>query len=275
MGVMELDLDVSAVLIPGKFFLHKLGFWFENFTNIRKRKRVLRSVVIINTFLIMAMNISTILGVREKSLVESTFEILLLLRQISVSQKIIIFRLKLRRIADLFSNAFEKISVPDIVSEVFDEYQNECKRKPKLIISVIGLYLITALIWVISVVSWAYFGASQITASSLLGGATALPIWLPFDVNEYPLLKIFLLTYQLLGTQPIIVIMMGSFAFYSGALILAQEMFKHLNKVLILLHKPINRDPPFNYELYIRQNQEVKDIIKYAVQHHIRSLKYC
>jgi 7tm Odorant receptor len=273
MGVKEMDLDVSAVLIPGKFFLQKLGFWFENYTNIRKPKRLLRFVVIINTFLIMAMNISTILGVREKSLVESTFEILLFLRLISVFQKILIFKFKSHKIVDLFSDAFEKISVPDRVSELFDKYQNECKRKPKLVISIIVLFLITALTWVISIVALAYFRASEITASSLLGG-TALPIWLPFDLNGYPLLKIFVLTYQLFVVQPIMGIMMGFFSFYSGTLILAQEMFKHLDEVLILLHKPINRDPPFNYELYVRQNQEVRDIIRYAVQHHNRSLKY-
>jgi hypothetical protein len=275
MGVTEMDVDVSAVLSPGKFFLQKLGFWFETCTNMGRRKRVLRLVIIVNIFLFIVMNIATILGVREKSLVESTFEVMFLVRQISTCQKMIIFTFRVGEISELFSNAFEKISVPDLANDVFEKYQKECRKKPKLIIVAIVLSYITVLMWIISTIALASLGSSQFTASSLLGGATAIPIWLPFDINKYPLLKIFLLTYQLVSLQPIVVTMMGFFAFYSGALILSQEMFKHFNEVLILLHKPVNRDPPFQYELYIRQNQEVKDIIKYAVQHHIRSLKYC
>jgi len=214
------------------------------------------------------------MGVREKSLVESAFDVMYLVRQISVCQKIILLRFRIHDIQDLFSNAFENVSVPDLASDVFEKYQRKCKKKPKLIYAVIVLSYITMLIFITSVVALAYFSGSEFTASSLLGGATAMPIWLPFDANAHPLLKICVLIYQLLGMQPIMLTVMGFFAFYSGTLIIAQEMFRHLNEVLILLHHPINRDPPFDYGLNVRKNQEVKDIIKYAVQHHIRSLKY-
>jgi hypothetical protein len=274
MGVTEMDVDVSAVLSPGKFFLQKLGFWFETFAFVGRWKRVLRFVVIFNVFLVIALNISTIFSARTKSLVESTFEVMYLMRQISVCQKMIVFRFRAHEIGDLFSNAFEKISVPDLADEIFEKYQYECKKKPRLILGAIVLSFLNSLIWITSLVASAYFSASQFTDSSLLGGATALPIWLPFDLNEYPLLKIFVLTCQLLVMQPIMFTMLGFFAFYSGALKLSHEMFKHFNDILILLQKPVNRDPPFKYRMYVRQNQEVKDIIKYAVQHHIRSLKY-
>jgi 7tm Odorant receptor len=273
MGMKEMDLDVSAILLPGKFFFQKLGLWFKSTTDISRWQQVLPVVIVFNTVLMIAMNISTMLGVREKSLAESTLDISFLLRQISVCQKMVILRYRKRDIGDLFSNAFEKISVPDLVSDVFEKYQNKCKKNPKLIFGVIVLTYITVLIYVISIVALAYFSTSQCTASSVLGGATVMPIWLPFDVNKYPLLKIIVLAYQLLGLQPIMVTVVGFFSFYSGALIIAEEMFKHLNDVLILLHKPVHRDPPFQYDLYVRQNQEVKDIIRYAVQHHIRSLK--
>jgi hypothetical protein len=274
MGVKEMDLDVSAVLLPGKFFLTKLGFWFESCTNMGRRKRIMRIVIIFNVFLFIVMNMSSILAAREKSLVESTFEILFLLRQISVFQKILTFRFRVREISELFSNAFDKISMPDLVDDAFEKYRNKCKKKPKLIIAVLVISYITALTWIISIVAMAYLSGSKSTASSVLDGATIMPIWLPFDINEYPLLQKCLLVYQILGVQPVAITMMGFFAFYSGALILSHEMFKHFNDVLILLHKPLNRDPPFDSGLYVRQNKEVKDIIKYAVQHHIRSLKY-
>lgn len=273
-SVKEMDVDVSTILALGKFFYHKLGLWFETYANVGRMKRVLRFVMTFNISVFIAMSIANILDRREKALAESAFEVLFLVRQISVLQKIYVFRSRVSEISELFSNAFEKISVPDLVNDIFHKYQSKCKRKPKLITTVAVMTFFNALIWLISILALAHFGESDLTASSVLAGATAVPIWLPFDINKYPLVQKIFLAYQMIGLVPIMATFMGFFAFYSGALILAQEMYTHLNDVLILLQKPINQDPPFDYELNIRQNKEVKDVIKYTVQHHIRSLKY-
>jgi hypothetical protein len=274
MDVTEMDVDVSAVLLPGKFFLQKLGLWFEACTNIGRRMRVLRFMAIFNISLLIISNVTSIIIAREKSMVESTLQFMYLVRQISVFQKILVFRLRVREISALFTNAFEKIIVPDLCNDAFDKYQNDCKKKQKFVIAVIVFSIITALFWAISIVALANFDRSQFSTSSVLSGATVFPLWLPVDVDKYPLLQNFLLIYQIIGLQPAVIIMMGFFAFYCGALTLSQKMFKHLDEVLLLVQTPINKDPPFEYAQYVRKNQEVKDILRYVVQHHIRSLKY-
>jgi hypothetical protein len=267
------SLDVSAVLRPGKFFLQKIGLWFENMTQISMKKRILRSMIIFNHSLFSAMSFISILNIQEKTLVQRTFEFMFLVRQISVGQKILIFRFGSKDICSLFNNAFEDINVPEVVKVSFDNYKRDCNKLHRAILVVIVITYLQALAWIVSIVVLSYFDDSKISTDRIMNVAIVIPFWMPFDLSTYPLVKKIVFVYQILGVQPVMIVILGFFSFYCASLTLAIKMYNHLNEVLETLQKPISREPPFDYGLWIRQNQKVKEILSYAVQHHTRSLK--
>jgi hypothetical protein len=267
-----IDLDISAIFWMGKCILKSLQLWFEMPVTIGLRRRIMQWFILLNSITHIVLNILHHILNKTENLVERSFLILLLVRQISVLQKVYTFRRYREQIAELFENATRNIHVPGTVQDAFNKYQRRCNKKPTLIIIFTTLLALQTIFYILTIIAMS-LARGEKNLTSISKGAVVLPIWLPFDALEYPTARKIIIFLQLIGIQPYLVILIGYFSFYSSAVIFGLEMFIHLDDTLAILRKPLQRESTVDAETWRKLNVRVNKIIKYTIQHHVRSLK--